>query len=493
MTLVAPQPTTDITRWVPHKGPQERALSEPDNTFELLYGGSRGGGKTTAGLVWLTDRIHIPQYRGLVIRRNADDLSDWLDRAEYMYKSLGAEVVGKPAIIRFPSGAKIRTGHLRDDKAYTKYQGHEYQDLLVEELTQIASEERYLKLLSSCRSTIPGVKPRAFLTTNPGGVGHNWVKKRFVVPAEPMQRFPDPISGRLRIFIPASVDDNPTLMQNDPDYVMSLEALRATNENLWKAWRKGSWDVPVGQFFTEWDYDLHTTRYFDYGLDACEKILCFDWGYTAPGCAIWLARTPENRHGVRRVYAYRELYLTKTDPEQWAKMILTFVKLEGLKYMVLPHDCFSTRMGAETIAETFRRVTGVPIKRGETLSRGARTNRAAVTHRYLSLAVDNKPYLQIHKSLLNTIETLPELVHDELNPEDVDTDGADHAFDALSLGLMTLGWSSKESAVLKREAPSAVRRTWRPNEEGAIQSPDFATAFKEAEQSRKGTSNPEFK
>jgi hypothetical protein len=501
-----------VTIWKPHPGPQEFALMQPDNTFELLYGGARGGGKTDAGLVWLTDGVENLRYRGLVVRRSATDLADWLDRARWMYKSLGAEVVGNPPEIRFPSGAIIRTGHLKDEQAYTKYQGHEYQRMLIEELTQIPSEERYLKFLSSCRSTVDGLRARFFGTTNPGGVGHGWVKRRFVSPAQPMKRFADPISGRLRIFIPASVDDNPTLMQKDPDYVMGLEALRATNDSLYKAWRHGSWDVPVGQFFTEWlqqrsvkytdgstrTIPWHVSKHFQYGLEACEKIIGFDWGYTAPGCAIWLARTPENRFGVRRVHAYRELYLTQTDPEAWARKMATFCRVDGGRTkLVLPHDCFSARLGAETIAETFRRVFGeyqvnVSIVRGETLTEGARINRAAITHRYLSAANDQLPYLQVHPNCRFLIETLPELVHDDSKPEDVDTEGEDHAYDALSLGLMTFGWRARKSEALRHEQTGILQPTWRPDDRsGTIYAGDFTKAFRDGLADQRGPSNPE--
>jgi hypothetical protein len=83
----------------------------------------------------------------LVIRKNADDLSDWIDRASRMYAFAGVSIAYRPAILTFPSGAVIRTGHLKDDNAYSKYQGHEYHKMLVEELTQIPSEENYLKLI----------------------------------------------------------------------------------------------------------------------------------------------------------------------------------------------------------------------------------------------------------------------------------------------------------------------------------------------------------
>lgn len=222
--------------WQPHEGQQTLALSL--DVFELLYGGARGGGKTDAGIAWLMRDIENPLYRALVLRRNADDLKDWADRAQRMY--VYAEKVGQPAEFRFPSGAIIRLGHLNDENAYTKYQGHEYHRVLIEEVTQIPSEDAYEKVLASCRSSVPGLKPRVFCTTNPDGPGRNWVKRRFIDPARPNSVFIDPLSKRTRVFIPAKVEDNPTLMRVDPDYVRMLEGIK--DPELRKAWRDGDWD-----------------------------------------------------------------------------------------------------------------------------------------------------------------------------------------------------------------------------------------------------------
>lgn len=190
-------------------------------------------------MAWLLYDVQNPLFRALVIRKNSEDLKDWIDRAQRMYSGTGAKFVGKPAEIHFPSGAKIVTGHLKDDNAFMKYQGHEYHRILLEELTHIPSEESYLKLISSCRSTVPGLKPRIFATTNPGGSGHSWVKKRFVDPSRAMTAFEDPQSGRARIYIPATVDDNPTLIEADPEYIHFLESLPP---DLKAQWRFGSWD-----------------------------------------------------------------------------------------------------------------------------------------------------------------------------------------------------------------------------------------------------------
>lgn len=239
-----------MNEWKPHPQ-QELALSiAPSQAFEILYGGARGGGKTDAGQAWfLYDHEH-PKYRGLVVRRNADDLRDWIDRARYFYRSLG-EVVGNPPEVRFDTGAVIRTGHLKDANAYTKYQGHEYQRQLIEELTHIPSEEQYLKLIASCRSTIPELEPQVMANCNPDGPGFSWVKRRWGIegtPTEPIWT-QDKETGLWRVFVPARVQDNPTLMENDPNYIKMLKGLP---DGLRQAWLEGSWADPIipGAYYT---------------------------------------------------------------------------------------------------------------------------------------------------------------------------------------------------------------------------------------------------
>jgi len=227
---------------------QQEALVRTE--FEILYGGARGGGKTDAGMAWLLYDIGHPHLRCLVIRRNAKDLNDWLARAREMYKPTGANFVGSE--IRFPKGAVFVLGHLADDNAYEQYQGHEYQRMLIEELIQIPTEELYLKLISSCRSTIPELRPQIFATTNPGGRGHSWVKKRFGLSGFTGEiiKITDNVTGRTRVFIPAKVDDNPYITKNDPDYIKFLDGLP---DGLRQAWREGSWqDIEIkGVYYSQ--------------------------------------------------------------------------------------------------------------------------------------------------------------------------------------------------------------------------------------------------
>lgn len=223
--------------------------------YEILYGGRRGGGKTDCGINWLLYDKDNPRYRSLVIRKNTTDLVDWVDRAARIYEKLGAIKTGIPPSFTFPGGAVIRTGHLKDENAYTKYQGHEYHKILIEELTQIPNEQNYIMLISSCRSTIPEIKPQIFSTCNPDGAGFYWVKKRWNLKGIPTDiiktEYVDPETQTHldRVFIPAGINDNPYL-DRDPSYRAFLNSLP---DGLREAWRDGSWDDPVieGAYYTQ--------------------------------------------------------------------------------------------------------------------------------------------------------------------------------------------------------------------------------------------------
>lgn len=240
-------------RWIPQPK-QEIILERPE--FELGFGGSRGGGKTDAGIAWTGYDSTEPRLRGLIVRKNSTDLGEWIIRAKEIHPSL--KVTGAAPVLHFPDkdgnvgrGATYFTGHLKDKNAINKYVGVNLQRILLEELNLLPSEEQYEKLLASCRSTIPGIMPQIFSTFNSDNVGHSWIKKRFRlngIPKEPVIT-KDPRTGRMRIFVPATVDDNQILMQNDPAYVHFLEGLP---DGIREQWRWGSWDDPVikGAYYT---------------------------------------------------------------------------------------------------------------------------------------------------------------------------------------------------------------------------------------------------
>lgn len=257
--------------WSPQPKQEEALLREE---FEVLYGGARGGGKTDTGIVWLLYPVWdwlkaikagdkerasaLSRYRALIIRKNADDLKDWIDRAENLFTKIfgsGVQFVGKPVEIKFggDKGPVFRTGHLKDADAYQKYQGHEYQRQLVEELTQIPTEENYEDLISSCRSTIDGLQAQVFATTNPDGPGFYWVKDRFRIPEWPPEApihtdnlvtMPDGSERTTtRVFVSALLKDNPKLKEKDIGYETRLAAMK--DESRKKAWLQGYWGEPI--------------------------------------------------------------------------------------------------------------------------------------------------------------------------------------------------------------------------------------------------------
>lgn len=412
--------------WLPHPGPQTEALKRIE--FEILYGGARGGGKTDAGMAWLLRHIDNPQYRALIIRKNADDLSDWVDRARDMYRGTEAKFAYRPAVITFPSGAIFRTGHLKDDNAYGKYIGHEYHRMVIEELTQIPTEELYLKLISSCRSTID-IKPQVFATTNPGAIGHAWVKARFVDIREPGK------AHNNRIFIPAKVTDNPTLIENDPGYVRFLDGLP---EQLRKAWREGDWDIVAGQVFTEWRRKLHVVKPFPIERD-WKKWIALDWGINNPSSVGWYAQDFD-----ARTYLYRELYMNGIDfhkkfglpltPKRLAEAITKITKEneENYGYCVADPSLWNktilgekrTKPEGESIAELMIDV-GLNLYRGD----NDRLNGLGRYREALAIAPDGKPWYQVFSSCVDTIRTIPALPYDLRKTEDVDTDAEDHCYD----------------------------------------------------------------
>lgn len=495
-------------RWKPNPGQQTFALSIPGNVFEVLYGGARGGGKTDAGIYWLIKPvnelagqplINHPMFRALVLRRNANDLTDWLDRATRVYSQYGAVLKDRhrQPFFLFPSGSKIYAGHLRDEEAYTKYQGHEYQRILIEELTQIKDELLYVKLIGSCRSTVPNLRPQVFMTTNPGGKGHGWVRRRFVVAAPWNSFFINPSTGRPAIFIPARVEDNPTLIRNDPEYITQLEALKMVDERLYRAWRNGEWDAFEGQVFSEFAYATHVFPRMMVSLSDCERIASFDWGYRSPASMHWIARTAKNRYDVQHLLIYREIYRSKLTPKQWGQLIARIQKIDPIDYLVLPHDCFASDQGQLTIAQQFEaefKAAGVQIRivKGATMAKGARKSRLALMHSGFAISPDGYPYIMVHESCTNFIRTIPELIYSETDIEDVDTDGEDHAYDSSSLGVMTLKPKFEGGALveLRPRKPYAFKRTWQQNESGNTQPDDIMKALGRPE--RQNTTSGEF-
>jgi len=202
---------------------------------ETLFCGGRGSGKSASLMCVPLYYIHKPNYKAVIIRKNSVDLKAFLDEAEKVYTQVGGKAFGNPREFRFPSGAKIYASHLADDKAFEKIRGFNANNILLEEASQIASEELYLKILSSLRSTDPEVPSQIFLSSNTDGVGAKWLYDRFVFDKEYGETYKKDGVNSLTIF--GNIYDNPHLMQ-DEDYVEYLNSLKG---DLREQWLNGKW------------------------------------------------------------------------------------------------------------------------------------------------------------------------------------------------------------------------------------------------------------
>jgi len=283
--------------------PKQEIMLQSTADF-ILYGGARAGGKTFSAILWFLYRIDNRHHRGLVIRRNAKDLSDFVDRAFQVWSNYGAKKTGNPAKFTFPSGAIIYTGHLGTDDAYTAYQGHEYDAILIEELTHIPTRILFEKMMGSLRSPHKELKPQFLGTTNPGGVGAEWVKEYWHIQddSKPMgEEFEE--EGITKCFIQATIYDNPHLMEADPKYVKFLESLP---ETLREQWLNGSWedfDIEGAYYIKQMNVAAKAGRITDVPIEPTLKTFSYwDLGI-ADATSIWVIQAHGNE---LRAVAYYE-------------------------------------------------------------------------------------------------------------------------------------------------------------------------------------------
>ena len=231
---------------------------------EALYGGAAGGGKSDALVIEALRQVDIPHYRGLIVRKTYPQLSELIDKTMQYYKPVfpKARYNASSHVWTFPSGAKIYFGSMFRTQDKYNYQGKAFDFIGVDELTHFTWEE-YSYLMSRNRPTGPGTAVYMRATANPGGIGHGWVKARFITPAPPGTRMvqlvdvkkPDGSVEKLRrtrVFIPSTVFDNKKLLENDPGYLGTLASLPEAEK---QALLYGDWDSFNGQVFTEWRND----------------------------------------------------------------------------------------------------------------------------------------------------------------------------------------------------------------------------------------------
>lgn len=383
------------------------------------YGGARGGGKSEAArmkavllaLRWAGIQI-------LFLRRHLNDL-----RENHVYPLI--KLLNGVAVYReqnkeflFPNGSRVILGYCAAEKDILQFQGQSYDVIFLEEATQF-TEWQYdnIKLSNRPSGLCKGFRPRMYFTCNPGGVGHGWVKRLFID-----RDYKNSERAEDFIFIPARVYDNKFIMENDPDYVRTLENLP---DDLRKAMLDGDWDIFEGQYFKEFDRKVHVIEPFvipshwrryrtlDYGLD---MLACY-----------WIA---VDIYG--RAVVYKELYEPNLIISEAAKKIAAMTT-EPIDATFAPPDMWNRRQ------DTGQSVFDLFAEKGIILTK-AQNDRVMG---WLALKEWLQPFpdelgettasLRITRNCLNLIRCLPALQYDQKNPNDCATEPHEltHAPDAI--------------------------------------------------------------
>lgn len=499
--------------WQPNPGPQTWLLTCP--VFEVLFGGARGGGKSDGVLgEWAS---HADQYGanaiGLCVRRERTQLVELIERSKVLYTPMGAKFDGTDKMWRFPNGARLRFAYLESDNDAIAYQGHSYTRIYVEEMGTFPNPAPIFMLMATLRSGA-GVPPRFIATANPGGPGHSWIKARYIDPA-PMGmkiikgEFKNPFNGEIiqkeRIFIPSKITDNK--YTNTPEYIGNL--YMAGNEELVKAWLLGDWNVMLGAYFPEWDTTKHVIKTFKVPKH-WTRFMSLDWGTAKPFSIGWWAVVPDEFDMGLEVYPeqwqlfqsekgihtlprgaiirYREWYGSQADANGIQSATTNFnVGLKMTAEEVAAGICFREANeprndnGRPRISWRAADPAIFAFQSGPSIA-----ERMSNSPYYLDfMKADNKrvggkgavggwdsvrarlkgdghtPMMFFMDNCIHAIRTLPIIQHDPNNPEDVDTEGEDHAPDEIRYACMSRPYSNTTPVDI-------IRRTLRKRDNGIV-------------------------
>src|SRR6266498_3943313 len=464
----------------------------------VLYGGARGGGKTDGELAYLISVcIEYPGAQTMLLRKSFQELAKPKAAIPRSHDFLHGTAAWNEQhhTWKFPNGSLLQFGHLSDRTAINDYLGTQVDVMVIDQAEEITYDE-FNRLKGSVRSmgvrhceTGELLKPHIRLTANPGGIGQAWLKALFIdaAPANTTywvdSRGDDPVislkpmpHAQTYRFIPAKVWDNQELLKVNPDYVDQLYGVGGV---LARAWVTGDWGGFAGQFFEEFRRDIHVVKPFKIPAN-WPKWHATDWGYAKPSCTLWLARasySAKSSSGILipkgTVIVYRERYQIKQGIPDQCLTIRTWSGNEQFRNQLLDPSCWGQYdANGLTFAENYAR-NGVAMAKAfngrkegwarmrEMLkwcndaefkpcknclahqiefadkSDHISTCEACQNGEISNGCIHNTfmPNLLIQSHCVNLIRTLPNLVHDQKDPEDVDTRGEDHAPDALRYGI----------------------------------------------------------
>lgn len=444
---------------------QREAFYKSFDTPVLFYGGAKGGGKShliRAREVYR--RLKFSNSSGLIVRKTFPELkANHIRKFFKEYPILRQWYNKADKTIYWPNGSTTEFSYLKNtDDVYT-YQGREYDDISIDEITQ-HEEEVFEVLRSSLRTTDPTLSPTVLLTGNPGGIGHGWVKRIFIDRDFKDDEDPDDFA-----FIQAFVQDNKALMDADPKYVRRLDNLP---DHLRRAYKDGDWDIFAGQVF-DWRANKDGKEYHVIAPrpipENAVRFISIDWGGNAPVSIGWKAvLNCVSQSGIKfqRIWKYRELYygvvgeLPSSEDfknregmdfsdRNVAKVIAKYSQDEVIDYVVGDPSMGSKKPSSfvptgETLMEAMNDewdTMGVDlfIKPGD----NDRKNGLDRTRFWLSEAPDGDPYYQVFSTCKNTTRIYPILIYED-GKNDVDTSIEDHVYDEDRYGFMSRPYGAPE-------------------------------------------------
>lgn len=467
--------------WFPQPGPQLAAL-EADWCSELFYGGERGGGKSDFQLGYQEDGAlrYGEHSRGIMFRKTYPELEELQSRAMEIFSASGAvfksqQSAGFPFSNTWywPNGASVKMRYIENEKDYGRYHGHQYTSISFDEVTEYATPSGLLRMLSTLRSAA-GVPCTVRLTGNPGGVGHGWVKSRYIDVAAPRIPYVDPETGFMRMFVPSKLADNQILLTNDPAYRSRILAATYGNEALRKAWTEGDWNIVAGAFFNCWSQQM-VIRPIQFP-EWWTRFRSGDWGSARPfSFGWWTIAGDDFQHPDGQIIPkgalvrYREYYGCsdpvkypntglKMPAEDVAKQIIHLESGEKIAYGVLDPAAFASD-GGPSIAERLytgseKKLMFTPADNARVASRGAIGGWDQLRSRMMG--EDGHPMIFVCSNCTNSIRTIPMLQHDENRVEDVNSDMEDHAADEWRYAAMSRPYVRAKQMVPDGERPLIV-------------------------------------
>ena len=433
--------------FAPNPGPQTEFLAASEQ--EVLYGGAAGGGKSFGLLADPMRYFHNPNFNGLILRRTNDELRELIWKSQELYPKAfpGAKWAEKKSQWTLPSGAKLWLTYLEREDDVRRYQGLAFSYIAFDELTQHPTPFAWDYMRSRLRTTDPDLPIFMRATTNPGGAGHGWVKQMFIDPAPANQAFvaTDLSSGEpleypeghekagqplfSRRFIPASLTDNPYLMEGG-QYEANLLSLP---ENQRRQLLEGDWAVADGAAFPEFRQSIHVVEPFEIPHNWV-RFRSADYGYSSWSAIHWYAIDP----AFETLIVYRELYLSKHTGKDLGRAVLDAEMGDSIKFGILDSSCWHNRgQIGPSIAEEM--ITMGCRWRPSDRTAGARV--AGKNQLHERLKVDEEtghPGIVFFNTCRQIIADLPVIPSCPKGSDDIDQRYAsDHTYDSLRYGLMS--------------------------------------------------------